>query len=124
MFVQVLLRYKRIDFGRFHNRLPLKSDPARVPYRATLWAVQSAAHARLDPDASSGDCLQTLNAGKVLFNISFDITGSHLHAEIGTIVINASPVSSITKTVTEPQNSRYLRGALSPDEACTKIQRT
>jgi WD40 repeat protein len=34
-------------------------------------------------DASSGDCLQTLTISRVLFNISFDATGSCLHTEIG-----------------------------------------
>jgi WD40 repeat protein len=55
-------------------------------------------------DVSSGECLQTLDIGKALFNISIDITGSYLHTEIGTIVIN-------------PQNPRYQGGALSSDGA-------
>ncbi|OCK73180.1 hypothetical protein K432DRAFT_313490, partial [Lepidopterella palustris CBS 459.81] len=33
-------------------------------------------------DASSGKCLQTLEIGWTLFNISFDATGSYLHTEI------------------------------------------
>ncbi|KAF2174705.1 beta transducin-like protein HET-D2Y [Zopfia rhizophila CBS 207.26] len=68
-------------------------------------------------DVSSGECLQTLNTGKVLFNISFETTGSYLHTEIGAIVISASSVSNITTTVTEPQHPRYKRGALSSDGA-------
>src|SRR4051795_7317242 len=47
-------------------------------------------------DASSGECLQTLSIGKALFNISIDTTGSYLHTEIGTIVIDTSTTSSIT----------------------------
>ncbi|KAF2187665.1 WD40 repeat-like protein [Zopfia rhizophila CBS 207.26] len=68
-------------------------------------------------DASSGECLQTLHTGKVLCNISFDTTGSHIHTEFGAMVIRESSVSSITKTVTEPQSPQYQRGALSPDGA-------
>src|SRR2546421_709648 len=45
-------------------------------------------------DASSGTCLQTLNIGKGLNSISFDITDSYLHTNIGTIDINA-PLGSI-----------------------------
>ena len=47
-------------------------------------------------DTGSDECLQTLNIGKALFNMSFDTTGSHLHAEVGAIVISASSVSNIT----------------------------
>src|SRR5947199_94268 len=52
-------------------------------------------------DASSGECLQTLEIGKVLFNISVETTGSYLHTEIGTIAINAS-ASNMTPCVTNP----------------------
>ncbi len=51
-------------------------------------------------DASSGECLQTLDIGKTLFNISVDTTGSYLHTEIGTIAIDTPA-------------SRYQGGALS-----------
>ncbi|OCK75163.1 hypothetical protein K432DRAFT_309153, partial [Lepidopterella palustris CBS 459.81] len=30
-------------------------------------------------DASSGECLQTFDIGKALYNISFDVTCSYLH---------------------------------------------
>jgi WD40 repeat protein len=66
-------------------------------------------------DASSGECLQTLNISKALVNISFDATGSYLHTEIGTIAIDAS-ASNMTPCVTNPQNPRYQGGALSSDE--------
>jgi hypothetical protein len=54
-------------------------------------------------DASSGECLQTLNTEKVLFNILFDTTGSYLHTEIGAIIISASSVPTIATTVAEPK---------------------
>jgi len=71
-------------------------------------------------DASSGACLQTLVMGKVLFNISFDITGSYLHTEIGTIALEASSSSSPSlsnraPSVTDPQSPRYQGQALSSD---------
>jgi WD40 repeat protein len=47
-------------------------------------------------DASSGECLQTLESGRALFNISFDITGSYLHTEIGTIALEASSSLSLS----------------------------
>src|SRR6266516_4342864 len=68
-------------------------------------------------DASSGKCLQTLNIGKVLFNISFDTTGSCLHTEIGTIAIDTSSASNMTPSITDPQNPRYQGGALGSDGA-------
>ena len=67
-------------------------------------------------DASSGACLQTLVIGKALFNISFDITGSYLHTEIGTIALKASSSSSSrAPSVTDPQSPRYKGWALSSD---------
>ena len=58
-------------------------------------------------DASSGDCLQTLEIGIPLFNISFDTTGSYLHTEIGAITIDASSASDMTPSATDSQNPRY-----------------
>ena len=63
-------------------------------------------------DASSGECLQTLDIGKALFNISVDTTGSYLHTEMGTIAIDAP-----TPSVPDPQIPRYQGGALSSDRA-------
>ncbi|ERF68387.1 hypothetical protein EPUS_06803 [Endocarpon pusillum Z07020] len=68
-------------------------------------------------DASSDECLQTFKVDKALMDISFDITDSYLHTEIGTIVIDASSVSNITPTVTEPQNPQYHGYALSSNKA-------
>jgi len=66
-------------------------------------------------DANSGECLQTLKVGKALFNISFDITGSYLHTEIGTITLEASSLSNGAPSVTDPQSPRYQGQALSSD---------
>ncbi|OCK98220.1 HET-domain-containing protein [Cenococcum geophilum 1.58] len=67
-------------------------------------------------DASSGACLQTLEIGKVLRNISFGTTGSYLRTEIGTVSISATPLApSSTRTVIEPQNPRCQGLALSSD---------
>ena len=67
-------------------------------------------------DASSGACLQTLDIGKSLFNISFDITGSYLHTEIGSIALEASSsLSNRAPSVTDPQSPRYEGWALSSD---------
>jgi hypothetical protein len=64
--------------------------------------------------------MQTFGVGKTLVNISFDTTGSYLHTEIGTIVVNAcdaSSTSNITPRVTGPRNPQYQGGALSSDGA-------
>ena len=41
-------------------------------------------------DAASGQCLQILDVNKTLSNISFDITGTCLHTEIGNLALNTS----------------------------------
>jgi len=58
-------------------------------------------------DASSGECLQTFEIGKALFNISVDTTSSYLHTEIGTIAIDVSSALNMTPSLTDPQNPRY-----------------
>ena len=68
-------------------------------------------------DASSGECLQTLEVGKVLFDVSFDATGSYLHTKIGTIAINAILVLDTTPCVVDPQIPRYQGVGLSSDRA-------
>jgi WD40 repeat protein len=68
-------------------------------------------------DASSGECLQTLQIGSVLLNISFDTTGSYLHTKMGTIAIDASSASNMTPSATDPQNPRYQGCGLSSDGA-------
>ncbi|KAF2195846.1 WD40 repeat-like protein, partial [Zopfia rhizophila CBS 207.26] len=66
-------------------------------------------------DASSGECLQTLSIGKALYGISFDITNSYLHTDIGTIDISAPSGSITLPTILEPYNPQYRGLALSPD---------
>ena len=66
-------------------------------------------------DASSGECLQTLSIGKVLDSISFDITDSYLHTEIGIIDISALSGSFTLPTGLEPYNPKYRSLALSSD---------
>jgi hypothetical protein len=71
-------------------------------------------------DTSSGKCLQTLEVGKMLSDISdisFDITGLYLHTNLGTIVINASSASYTTPIVTKLEALRYQGGGLSSDGA-------
>jgi WD40 repeat protein len=64
-------------------------------------------------DASSGNCLQTLNIGKPLGRISFDITDSRLDTEIGTIKISALLGPPPLLTILEPRSPQYHGLALS-----------
>ena len=67
-------------------------------------------------DASSGECLQTLKIGKILFNISFDVTGSYLHTSIGVIDLGASSSALSNQTsVADSRSPRYQGWALSSD---------
>ncbi|KAF2195025.1 hypothetical protein K469DRAFT_2455 [Zopfia rhizophila CBS 207.26] len=66
-------------------------------------------------DASSGECLQTLSIGKALNTISFDITDSYLHTEIGIINISAPSSLFTLPTGSEPYNPKYQSLALSSD---------
>jgi WD40 repeat protein len=66
-------------------------------------------------DAINGECLQTLNMNKTLFNISFDITDSYLHTEIGTIDICAPSSSRTLEAISEPHSPRYRGLVLSSD---------
>ncbi|KAF5844173.1 hypothetical protein GGP41_002253 [Bipolaris sorokiniana] len=67
-------------------------------------------------DASSGECLQTLSIGRRLYCISFDIFGSSLHTDIGTIEINVPPrVASPLPFHSELQRPQYQGLALSAD---------
>ncbi|KAF2686094.1 WD40 repeat-like protein [Lentithecium fluviatile CBS 122367] len=67
-------------------------------------------------DAHSGECLSTLEVGRVLQDISFDATGSYLYTAGGTIRISATQLAS-TLTTTDPQTSEYEGLALSSDRA-------
>ena len=66
-------------------------------------------------DPSSGKCLQTLDIGKALYNISFDTTGSYLYTKIGAIAINAISVLDTTPCVVDPHIPRYQGVGLSSD---------
>ncbi|KAF1959162.1 HET-domain-containing protein [Byssothecium circinans] len=66
-------------------------------------------------DVSSGACLQTLSIGKRLLRISFDITDSYLHTDIGTIDIRALSGSPSLPTISEPCSPQYQGLALSAD---------
>ncbi|KAF2258299.1 WD40 repeat-like protein [Lojkania enalia] len=66
-------------------------------------------------DASSGECLQTFSIGKSLTRISFNLTGSYLLTEIGTINISALSDSRLLPPASKPQNPQYQGLALSAD---------
>jgi WD40 repeat protein len=69
-------------------------------------------------DASSGTCLQTLEIGKALFNISFDPTTLYLRTDIGIIALRAlSPSSSLNLTtgIEDPRSPQYYSWGLSAD---------
>ena len=67
-------------------------------------------------DASSGECLQTPEVGKTLYRISFDISDSYLHTEIGTINISSALSHSRPHPPNpKPQSPQYRGLALSSD---------
>ena len=55
----------------------------------------------------SGACLQTLDVGKLLFNISFDTTGSYLHSEYGLVALDTISTSNKPANSIKPQNPQY-----------------
>jgi WD40 repeat protein len=65
-------------------------------------------------DASTGACVQTLNVGKILRGLSFDLTGSYLYTEIGTIDIQ-SLETSIRTDIVEPARPLYVGTGVSSD---------
>ncbi|PVH90664.1 hypothetical protein DM02DRAFT_547357, partial [Periconia macrospinosa] len=66
-------------------------------------------------DARSGECLSTLGVGKVLYRISFGVSGSYLHTDIGTIDISVLPDPVALQTTLEPCSPQYQGLALSAD---------
>lgn len=66
-------------------------------------------------DAHSGECLSTLNVGKTLYHIAFDVSGSYLNTNIGTIDISALSGSATFSTISEPCSPQYHGLALSAD---------
>jgi WD40 repeat protein len=65
-------------------------------------------------DASSGACVQTLNIGETLSGFSFDLTGSYLYTDIGTIDIQ-SLETSIKTDIVEPARPLYVGTGVSSD---------
>jgi WD40 repeat protein len=65
-------------------------------------------------DASTGACVQTLNVGKILSGFSFDLTGSYLYTEIGTIDIQ-SLETSIRTDIVKPARPLYVGTGVSSD---------
>ncbi|KAF2471487.1 uncharacterized protein BDR25DRAFT_223644, partial [Lindgomyces ingoldianus] len=66
-------------------------------------------------DARSGECLSTLGVGKALDRISFDISSSYLHTDIGTIDISVLSGSVALQTILEPCSPQYQGPGLSAD---------
>ncbi|KAF2189253.1 WD40 repeat-like protein [Zopfia rhizophila CBS 207.26] len=66
-------------------------------------------------DVSSGDCLQTLKVDKALYHMSFNISDTYLHTEIGTINISTQSSSNTLLTNSEPHIPQYQGLALSSD---------
>jgi WD40 repeat protein len=65
-------------------------------------------------DASTGACVHTLNVGKILSGFSFDLTGSYLYTEIGTIDIQ-SLETSIRTDIVKPACPLYVGTGVSSD---------
>ncbi|XP_014549969.1 hypothetical protein COCVIDRAFT_117216, partial [Bipolaris victoriae FI3] len=65
-------------------------------------------------DASSGACLQTLDIGRALYNLSFNVTSSHLLTEIGSINVSASKGLGV-KNDPVLQCPQYVGAGISPD---------
>jgi WD40 repeat protein len=63
-------------------------------------------------DASSGECLRTLEVDIMLSNISFDATGLYLLTDFDTIAISSSSPSNMTSDITEPQGLTYQGAGL------------
>ncbi|KAF1969949.1 WD40 repeat-like protein [Bimuria novae-zelandiae CBS 107.79] len=89
---------KSVAFSHDSTRLASASDDSTV----RIW------------DPSSRACLQTLNIGTILYNLSFNFTGSCLYTEIGSIAVSISTVSSVMN-ITEPQRPQYLDTSISSD---------
>jgi WD40 repeat protein len=67
-------------------------------------------------DARSGTCLQTLEVGRSLSQISFNHTGSSLRTDIGALALTPSSLSSSNLLcASDPQSPRYQGWALSAD---------
>jgi hypothetical protein len=104
--------------GSFHSVLYGHSDDINlVVFSSDSTRLASASYDRTVKvwDVSNRVCLQTLDIGKVLNHISFDIPGSNLHTNIGTIELSIPPGSSLLPSNSNPQGSQYQGLALSED---------
>ena len=72
-------------------------------------------------DAATGQCLTTLDIGRILYTLYFDTTGTRLHTNIGTILLDPSltsdPMSTTTSISIQPQQPRYAGCSISRDGA-------
>ncbi|OXV11660.1 hypothetical protein Egran_00579, partial [Elaphomyces granulatus] len=66
-------------------------------------------------DTGNGKCLHTLETGKTLSHISFDLIGSYLRTDIGTIVIGKLPARNGAASVRVSQNLEHKGVGLCPD---------
>jgi hypothetical protein len=55
----------------------------------------------------AGECLQTLEVGKLLHNISLDVTGWYIHSEIGKVAVDAPSTSNEILVGVERHNPQY-----------------
>ena len=65
-------------------------------------------------DASSGECLQTLDVGTTITSLSFDPVGSCISTEIGKFAINIPQTSDHSATA-EAEHPQHLSASLSSD---------
>ncbi|KAF2729171.1 hypothetical protein EJ04DRAFT_77729, partial [Polyplosphaeria fusca] len=66
-------------------------------------------------DARSSECLQTLHIGKALHSISFDVTNSYLHTDIGVIDVSVLSSPKPSSVIAQPQHPQYYGPTLSID---------
>ena len=66
-------------------------------------------------DAGSGACIQTLETGRTFSSITFDITGSYLYTDRGTLVINTPSASKTTAGNMECLTPQWQGVGLSED---------
>jgi predicted NACHT family NTPase len=110
--------------GHYHwvNSVALSQDSSRVASGSSDKTVKIW-------DAKSGACLQTFYSDRDIDSLSFDITGSYLYTNTGTIVLDSSALSDLIgsfpqdpekrRDLHEPQKPQY-RGYGSGDVWITR----